>query len=109
MSRDVTEEDLRAPQYREGKAEDYERRSDGRIVRKDRFVRGMQDLAAILVGTRDYEIDDVIAAARQLQGVRMLDVIEKAQDIYEGDEKALEALDYVKTVLTAPQPQEQPC
>ncbi|MDQ2822764.1 MAG: hypothetical protein M3Y65_20695 [Pseudomonadota bacterium] len=103
MTRQVTEEDLRAPEYREGKAEDYERRSDGKIVRKDRFVRGMQDLAAILVGTRDYEIVDVIAAARRLNGVRMLDALEKAEEIYEGEEKAIQALDYVKAVLNAKQ------
>lgn len=105
MSRPVTEEDLRAPEYREGKADDYERRSDGKIVRKDRFVRGMQDLAAILVGTRDYEIADVIEAARRLNGVRILEAVEKAEEIYEGDEKALQALDYVKAVLNAkPEP-----
>lgn len=99
MSRAVTEEDLRAPEFREGKAEEYERRGDGKIVRKDRFVRGMQDLAAILVGSRDYEITDVIAAARRLNGVRTLDAIEKAEEIYEGEAKALEALDYVKALL----------
>jgi hypothetical protein len=101
MSRGVTEEDLRAPEYRDGKADDYERRGDGKIVRKDRFVRGMQDLAAILVGRRDYEIADVIAAARGLQGVRMLDAIENPQDIFETEPKALEALDYVKAFLNS--------
>jgi hypothetical protein len=101
MTRCVTEEDLRAPEYREGKAEDYERRSDGKIVRKDRFVRGMQDLAAILVGTRDYEIADVIAAARALQGVRIIDAIRNAEDIFETEPKALEALDYVKVLLNS--------
>lgn len=101
MSRAITEEDLRAPEFREGKADEYERRSDGKIVRKDRFMRGMQDLAAILVGSRDYEISDVIAAARGLQGMRMLDAIENAQEIFESEPKALEALDYVKAVLNS--------
>ena len=67
----------------------------------------MQDLAEILLGMRDYEIADVIAAARRLNGIRLLDAIEKAEEIYEGDEKALQALDYVKAMLAAPQPQEQ--
>jgi len=46
MTREVMEKDLRAPEYREGKPEDYEFRSDGKIVRKDRFKRGMQDIPA---------------------------------------------------------------
>jgi len=100
MSREVMERDLRAPEYREGKPDDYEFRGDGKIVRKDRFMRGMQDIAAILFGSRhDYEIPDVIAAVHQLQGVRLSEALDAARDVFESEPKALECIDYIKAVL----------
>lgn len=98
----VTEQDLRAPQYREGKPDEYEFRDDGKIVRKDRFVRGMQDIAAILFGARhQYEIAEVVAAVHRLAGVRAKDLIEQARDVFEGEPKALECLDYMMAVIDA--------
>ncbi|SFD84376.1 hypothetical protein [Massilia yuzhufengensis] len=98
--REVTEQDLRAPQYREGKPDEYEIRDDGKIVRKDRFVRGMQDIAAILFGARhQYEIAEVVAAVHRMQGVRAKDLIEQARDVFESEPKALECLDYMQAVI----------
>jgi hypothetical protein len=103
MDRDVMEQDLRAPEFREGKPDEYERRSDGKIVRKDRFKCGMQVISAILFGARhEYEIAEVIAAVHRLSGVRLLDALDKANDVFESEPKALEALDYVKAVIDKP-------
>lgn len=102
MTREVMEKDLRAPEYREGKPEDYEFRSDGKIVRKDRFKRGMQDIATILFGGRhEYEISEVVAAVHKLKGVQLAEVIENARDVFESEPKALECLDYLQVVINA--------
>ena len=99
----VTEMNLRAPEFREGDPTDYERRSDGKIVRKDRFVRGMQDIAAILFGARhQYEIPEVVAEVHRLQGVRVMQLIEQAEDVYESEPKALECLDYLRQLIAHP-------
>lgn len=94
------ERDLRAPAYRDGKPDEYEFRSDGAIVRKDRFQTGMRDIAAIVFGCgHDYEIADVVKAIHNLQGVRLAEVLGNAREVYEGDAKALECIDYLQVVL----------
>lgn len=103
MTREVTERDLRAKEYRDSNPEDYEFRDDGKIVRKDRFERGMRDIASIIFGPRHgYEIDDVVAAVHRLQGVRLMEVLDNARFVYEDDPKAQEVLDYIKAVLDNP-------
>jgi hypothetical protein len=103
MSREVMERDLRAPEFRQGDADEYEFRDDGKIVRKDRFIRGMQDIASIIFGSRhDYEIGEVVAAVHRLKGVQALAAIDGARYVYEDDPKALEVLDYVKAVIDNP-------
>lgn len=63
----ITEQDLRDPRFRDGTPDDYERRDDGAIVRKDRWKRGIQDIACILVGARaEYEIPDIVERVRKL-------------------------------------------
>jgi hypothetical protein len=100
MSREVMEKDLRAPEYREGKPEDYEFRDDGKIVRKDRFMRGMQDIAAILFGGRhQYEIPEVITAVHRLQGVRFNEILDQAREVFESEPKAMECIDYLQQVI----------
>lgn len=103
MSREVMERDLRCAEFRNGDADEYEFRDDGKIVRKDRFVMGMRDIAAILFGARhEYEIAEVIAAVHRLKGVQALEAIDGARYVYEDDSKALEVLDYVKAVIDNP-------
>jgi hypothetical protein len=62
MTRNVIEADFRLPEFRDAKPEDYEFRADGKIVRKDRFVTGMNKIASILEinGRQGFEISDVI-------------------------------------------------
>lgn len=42
---EVTERDFRMPQFRDAKPEDYERREDGEIVRKDRWETTVRAIA----------------------------------------------------------------
>ena len=94
------ERDLRAAEFSEGKPDEYEFRSDGKIVRKDRFQRGMRDIAAIVFGSgHDYEIVDVIKAIHNLQGVRLDGALDMARDVFESEPKALEVIEYLKAVL----------
>ena len=97
------ERDLRAAEFSDGKLDEYEFRSDGKIVRKDRFQRGMRDIAAIVFGCgHDYEIADVVKAIHRPQGVRLVEAIGMARDVFESDPKALEAIDYLQAVLDNP-------
>lgn len=103
MSREVMERDLRAPAYREGAPNEYEFRSDGAIVRKDRFQTGMRDIAAIVFGCgNDYEIADVIKAIHMLKSTRLIEAMAMARDVFESSPKALECIDYLQAVLDNP-------
>ncbi len=67
-SRPVTELDFRMPEFRDAKPEDYEFRGDGKIVRKDRFERGIYKIASLLSlnGRAGFEIEDVIRTVENL-------------------------------------------
>ncbi|UPK86800.1 hypothetical protein [Pseudomonas sp. A2] len=69
MSRPVTEQDFRRPEFRDAKVEDYEFRRDGALVRKDRWEQGIHRIHSI-VGRRgrDFEISEVVEAVEQLKG-----------------------------------------
>lgn len=62
-NRVVTENDLRRPEYKDQMLTDFEFRADGKIVRKDRFEKGMQEIAWLVFG-RDYEIPEVVEMMR---------------------------------------------
>lgn len=63
----VTERDFRLPEFRDANVEDYEFRDDGKVVRKDRWERGLRDVASKLGwARRPYEIEEVVAAVGQL-------------------------------------------
>lgn len=66
--RKVTEDDLRMPEFKGARVEDYEFRADGRIVRKDRWETGIREIASILMGTsgREFEIDNLVRAVEFL-------------------------------------------
>lgn len=69
----VTERDLRAKEFQNGEPEDYEFREDGKIVRKDRWEKGIRSIACSLGWARkEFEIDDLVSEVRKL--------IEKRQD-----------------------------
>lgn len=69
MPDEVTERDFRMPEFRDAKVEDYEfRKGDGKLVRKDRWERGMRSVAFMLFDDtgRDFEIDEVVAGVKAL-------------------------------------------
>lgn len=69
MSRDVTEQDLRAPQFKGMKVEDLEFRENGDIVRKDRWETTVRRIACQIVGSRSkFECDEIVDAVDKLVG-----------------------------------------
>lgn len=67
--REVTERDFRIPELRDAKVEDYEFRSDGKLVRKDRWVCAIGVIRHLVgVTGREFEIPDVVAAVRKMAG-----------------------------------------
>lgn len=67
MSRKVTEEDFRLPEYRGAKPEDYEFRSDGKLVRKDRWETAVQSIRYLVgIESREFEISEVVDAVRNM-------------------------------------------
>ena len=59
--------DFRLPEFRDAKVEDYEFREDGKLVRKDRWESAVREIKSLVLGdTREFEIDDVVAAVRDL-------------------------------------------
>lgn len=60
--REVTEMDFRCPEFRTAKVEDYEFRSDGKIVRKDRWETAIFSIAHSLgfSSRAGFEIADVV-------------------------------------------------
>jgi len=66
MKREVTERDFRKEEFLNSKPEDYEFRDDGKIVRKDRWEKGIHVIAS-LFDYRDFEIDDVVSSVRKMR------------------------------------------
>ena len=65
----VTESDFRMPEFHDAKVEDYERRYDGTIARKDRWKTGMIQIAQLLnfnSSGDEYTIDHVVAKVTDL-------------------------------------------
>lgn len=67
MSREVTEQDFRKPEFRGAKTEDYEFREDGKVVRKDRWRTGIFMIRQALGDRRrEFEIEDIVGAIEAL-------------------------------------------
>jgi hypothetical protein len=67
MNKQVTEFDFRKPEFMHSKVEDYEFREDGKIVRKDRFRRGIFEIVTALgMDVRNFETYDVVNAVQAL-------------------------------------------
>lgn len=65
--REVTERDFRMPEFMDAKVEDYEFRNDGKLVRKDRWERGIQTIRSLVgLNQREFEISEVVDAVRAL-------------------------------------------
>lgn len=62
----VTERDLRDPKYGIGDPSEFEFRDDGAIVRKDRWERGIKNIAMSIGTYRDWEVEDVVSKVNSL-------------------------------------------
>lgn len=109
--RTVTEADFRQPEYRDARVEDYEFRDDGKLVRKDRWMRAIMALRHLLLpGQRDFEIDDILARVKQYHALhtgwlpnpldRQLPAAQVFFDDEEGDRVALRAVWPVELLLS---------
>lgn len=68
----ITEQDLRMPEFRGVDIADLERREDGTIARKDRWERGIREIAGMLGMSREkFEIVDVVNKVRDLLNARI--------------------------------------
>lgn len=63
----ITERDLRIPDFRDVDIADLERREDGTIARKDRWERGIREIANIvgIYPGKTFEVVDVVNAVRR--------------------------------------------
>ena len=70
MSREVTEDDVRMPEFKGVALSDLEIRDDGKVVRKDRWERAVRSIAAMvgLDARSGFEIPDVVDAIRRKVG-----------------------------------------
>lgn len=67
MGKEVTEKDIRIPEFRDAKLEELEFRDDGKVVRKDRWETGIHRIRRALGDRhREFEIDDVCQAVEAL-------------------------------------------
>lgn len=87
--RTVTEADFRKPEFIDAKPEDYEIRSDGAVVRKDRWQTAVMDIASTLgINIRNFEIDDVVAEVEALTNGRITEwftINEKLPEIWQAN------------------------
>ena len=73
----VTEADFRMPEYRDALVEDYEFRADGKLVRKDRWEKGIYNIAyAIGLSHGTVEIQEVVDKC-----VKIVAAINASQDL----------------------------
>lgn len=67
MNDKVTEQDFRKPEFVGKNPEDYERRPDGKIVRKDRWKKFAHSVASdVGMNLIDFELADVKSKVREL-------------------------------------------
>lgn len=68
-SRKVIESDFRKPEFLYADPEDFEFRRDGKIVRKDRWERGIRKIAARITNdAREFEINNLVDVVEWLLG-----------------------------------------
>lgn len=91
MRRQVAELDFRLPEFRDAKVEDYEFREDGKLVRKDRWESAVREIKSLVLGgTREFEIDDVVAAVRDLVIKRINNDMRDPGNVYFASHEAAE-------------------
>lgn len=80
-SREVTERDLRMPEFRDAKPEELEFRGDGKLVRKDRWETGFRSIA-YMFNLPDWEVPDVVTHVRMLAAQQAAICQAAADDIW---------------------------
>lgn len=77
--RQVTERDLRMPEFRDAKPEDLEFREDGKLVRKDRWEVALRNVvSAIGWSRREFEVHEVSAEVSRIKELANANVKVKA-------------------------------
>jgi hypothetical protein len=67
LSRTVTEQDFRMPEFRGKDPKDYEFRADGKVVRKDRWETAIHSIRDALGDNRhEFEVLDIVDAVRAM-------------------------------------------
>ena len=72
MKEQVTERDIRMPEFRDAKLEDLEFDASGAVVRKDRFEKSMRKIAGILHGLNGLSPRDGWTCEQVVDAVQML-------------------------------------
>lgn len=96
--REVTEMDLRLPEFRTAHPDELEFRRDGRLVRKDRWESAVHRIRSIVGQSgREFEIDEVIDGVRHLAegqtGWTLMTDTEESDFPADGQEVQLQLLD----------------
>lgn len=90
--REVTERDLRMPEFRDAKPEDLEFREDGKLVRKDRWEVALRNVvSAIGWARREFEVHEVSAEVERI--VELAEANVKAKALKNLKAEALEIFD----------------
>lgn len=90
--REVTERDLRMPEFRDAKPEDLEFRDDGKLVRKDRWEVALRNVvSAIGWARREFEVHEVSAEVRRIK--ELADASVKVKALKNLKAEALEVFD----------------
>lgn len=67
MNKKVTEQDFRKPEFVDENPDDYERRLDGKIVKKDRWKKFAHSVVNdVGMNVREFELPDVASKVREL-------------------------------------------
>jgi hypothetical protein len=105
MAREVTERDLRMPEFRDAKPEELEFRDDGKLVRKDRWEVALRNVASALGwARREFEVHEVSAEVRHIKELAaanvkvkaLKDLKAEALEVFDGPECSQEVRDAIE-------------
>lgn len=78
MKKQVTERDIRLPQFQDAKLEDLEFDASGEVVRKDRFERAIRKISSMLHGVNGLSPRDSWTCEQVVEAVQI--VLERGAD-----------------------------
>jgi hypothetical protein len=103
--REVTERDLRMPEFRDARPEELEFREDGKLVRKDRWEVALRNVASTIGwARREFEVHEVSAEVGRIKELadasvkpRALKALKaEALEIFDGPECPQEVRDAIE-------------